>query len=155
MPLFASNSILRELGVSVDPRNTLSRFLETSRTLALRTCRRNLRSVGVRKLFDIKNIGTHHKPSRKKSITKNFAKIKKTEQNNNHPSQEFESSTQVADVQKLLPNIFHNQPSSAQCSAQKCWPLVTYTVFHRKFTNLQYLGALVLPPGKHQGKSFN
>ena len=52
-PFLVSNAIMKELGVMIDPRNKVLRFLGNSKTVALKTCRKNLLCVGVVDLLNI------------------------------------------------------------------------------------------------------
>ena len=52
-PFLVSNAVMRELGVLIDPRNQVLRFLKGPRTIPLKTCRKNLLCVDVTALLDI------------------------------------------------------------------------------------------------------
>ena len=52
-PFLVSNAVMRELGVLIDPRNQVLRFLKSPQTIPLKTCRKNLLCVDVIALLDI------------------------------------------------------------------------------------------------------
>lgn len=60
-PFLISNSIMKEFGVLIDPRNQVLRFLEDSRTIPLKTCRKNLLCVEITDLLEITTERVGHK----------------------------------------------------------------------------------------------
>ena len=56
-PFLISNSIMRDLGVLIDPRNCLLRFLHDPGTIPLKRCRKNLLCVSVTDLLGIHEPG--------------------------------------------------------------------------------------------------
>ena len=122
-PFLVSNAILKELGVLVDPRNQVLRFLDRAGTIPLKTCRKNLLCVSVRDLLNIEDIhNTHHDTEEiyQHELEKQRAKLRR---NAKHPSQEFSQSMHAFPVQKPLPSDFI-QHGTAKLSAQTDWPPV-------------------------------
>ena len=52
-PFLISNSVLRELGVLIDPRNQVLRFLEHDTIITLNRCRKNLLCVNIQDMLSI------------------------------------------------------------------------------------------------------
>ena len=59
-PFLVSNAVLRELGVLIDPRNQVLRFLDDPKIVPLKPCRKNLLCVHI---TDLLSLGDYQSPS--------------------------------------------------------------------------------------------
>ena len=123
-PFLVSNSILKELGVLIDPRNKVLRFLDNPQTISLKTCRRNLLCVSVVELLKVGDMNTTSHDMEEiyqQELGKCVGAVKTS---SDCPLQEFKQQRHDFLVQEPLQNKKSFHIHTAMCSAQTDWPSV-------------------------------
>ena len=135
-PFLISNSILKELGALIDPRNQVLRFLDSELIVPLKSCRRNLLCVKVLDLLQITD------PSHKEHAAEEIyqQEMHKTDQRENREQQNrqennHKDTSNIPPLQKqplMMTHVVQKSPTTsvvdstapAALTSQAKWPSV-------------------------------
>ena len=123
-PFLVSNSILKELGALIDPRNKVLRFLDKPQTISLKTCRRNLLCVDVVDLLNVGDMRTTLHDMEEIYQQDSGKDVGTLKSSSDCPLQEFKQPKHDFLVQEPLQNKKSFHDHTAMYSAQTDWPSV-------------------------------